>query len=95
MKLRPRLLPPQNYAREIMELFTIGLCRLNSDGTQVRDPSTGQCMQTYDNDAIMTFARAWTGFYPPAARGNIEAVTGDGAVNRIDPMRIDATWRDA
>ena len=66
-----------------MELFTIGLCRLNSDGTQVRDPSTGQCMQTYDNDAIMTFARAWTGFYPPAARGNIEAVTGDGAVNRV------------
>ena len=40
-----------------MELFTIGLCRLNMDGTQQRDNQTGLCDQTYDNDDVRACAR--------------------------------------
>jgi len=39
-----------NYAREIMQLFTIGLYQLNDDGTPVLDPLTGKPFETYDNE---------------------------------------------
>ena len=42
----------------------------------------------------MDFARAWTGFDRQAFRGNIEAVKGYTGGNWIDPMSIDADWRD-
>ena len=45
-----------------MQLFTIGLIRLNMDGSPVRDPDTGMPLPTYNNDHIMNYAKAWTGF---------------------------------
>lgn len=48
--------PDENYAREIMQLFTIGLVPLNADGT----PSTAGG-ETYDNDDITGLARVFTG----------------------------------
>lgn len=51
--------PDENYAREIMQLFTIGLYKLKKTG-QV-DMKNGVPIPTYSNDDIQTFARGWTG----------------------------------
>jgi len=52
--------PDENYAREIMQLFTIGLYELNQDGTQVLD-GNGDPIPTYDQEDIQEFAKVFTG----------------------------------
>lgn len=54
------IFPDENYAREIMQLFSIGLWELNQDGTRKLD-SLGQAIPTYDNGDISQFARVFTG----------------------------------
>lgn len=53
--------PDENYAREVMQLFSIGLYELNEDGTLVKDVE-GNLVPTYDNEDIKAFARVFTGF---------------------------------
>ena len=53
--------PDENYAREIMQLFTIGLYELNDDGTLKRD-SNGEPIETYTQDDITNLARVFTGY---------------------------------
>ena len=53
--------PDENFAREIMQLFTIGLFELNMDGTYKLD-SEGQAIPTYSNEDIVQLARVFTGF---------------------------------
>ena len=52
--------PDENYAREIMQLFTIGLYKLNIDGSKQLD-GNGDPIPTYDNDDIKEFAKVFTG----------------------------------
>ncbi len=52
--------PDENYAREAMQLFSIGLYELNLDGTRKLD-SFGQDIPTYGQDEIKEFAKIWTG----------------------------------
>lgn len=52
--------PDENFAREIMQLFSIGLFELNSDGTREKD-AQGRDIATYDNETITHFARVFTG----------------------------------
>ncbi len=52
--------PDENYAREIMQLFSIGLWELNQDGT--RKLVNGNPVPTYTNADITQFARVFTGF---------------------------------
>ncbi|MFM2394356.1 MAG: hypothetical protein RLZZ546_2338 [Bacteroidota bacterium] len=52
--------PDQNYAREIMQLFTIGLYELNNDGSRKKD-SEGKDIPTYDNEDIAELAKVFTG----------------------------------
>lgn len=52
--------PDENFAREIMQLFTIGLWQLNQDGSHKLD-ATGQPIPTYDNGTITEMARVFTG----------------------------------
>jgi hypothetical protein len=85
--------PDENYAREIMQLFAIGLWKLNNDGTQVLDNS-GAPIATYTNDDILTFARLWTGFLNQASRSNIESPFGKGDGNYVDYMAMNPAWRD-
>ena len=54
--------PDENYARELMQLFTIGLVKLNIDGTPQLDGS-GQPINTYDQDIIKGFAHVFTGWH--------------------------------
>ena len=55
------LLPDENYAREIMQLFSIGLYRLLETGEFERD-GDGNTIETYTNEDIKQFARVFTGF---------------------------------
>ena len=58
--------PNENYAREVMQLFSIGLAQLNPDGTPQVDGS-GNPIPTYTQDTIEGFAHVFTGWsYPPA-----------------------------
>ena len=54
-----------------MQLFSIGLVKLNLDGTPRRDDA-GRTMDTYTNDDIVTFSRAWTGHDLQPPRVNVE-----------------------
>jgi len=89
-----RLYPDENFAREIMQLFTIGLWKLHRNGTQVLD-ANGDPISTYDNEDIMTFARSWTGFERNKPRANLESDwdTEYWASNFIDPMFLPAKDR--
>jgi uncharacterized protein (DUF1800 family) len=53
--------PDENYAREVMQLFTVGLYQLNPDGTQKLD-LTGQPIPTYSNNDVLGLAKVFTGF---------------------------------
>ncbi|MEO7433009.1 MAG: DUF1800 family protein [Dokdonella sp.] len=52
--------PDENYAREIMQLFSVGLVQLAPDGTPLL--SNGQPIPTYDQDTIRGFANVFTGW---------------------------------
>jgi len=52
--------PDENYAREIMQLFTIGLWELNPNGIR-RVDSTGAYIPTYDQTDIDEYAQVFTG----------------------------------
>ncbi len=54
-------LPDENYAREVMQLFSIGLHELNLDGTVKRN-ATGQPIETYTADDVSHLARVFTGY---------------------------------
>jgi uncharacterized protein (DUF1800 family) len=53
--------PDENFAREIMQLFTIGLHELNADGSLKRN-SRGEPVETYDNQDVMALAKVFTGW---------------------------------
>ena len=55
-----RTFPDENFAREVMQLFSIGLWMLNPDGTRMLD-GQGQPIPTYSNADITEFARVFTG----------------------------------
>ena len=53
--------PDENYAREIMQLFSIGLYELNLDGT-VKTNAQGNPIETYVQSDITNLARVFTGY---------------------------------
>ncbi len=61
--------PDENYAREVMQLFSIGLWRLNPDGTRTTN-SSGEPIPSYDQDDILGLARVLTGFSVPEINGD-------------------------
>lgn len=54
--------PNENYARELLQLFSIGPCELNIDGSL----KTGDCVETYSNEIVRNYAFALTGWTFPA-----------------------------
>ncbi|MBL0140837.1 MAG: DUF1800 domain-containing protein [Betaproteobacteria bacterium] len=60
--------PNENYAREVLQLFSIGLWKLNADGT-LRLNAAGKPEPTYDLDEIEGFARIFTGWTYPTLPG--------------------------
>jgi uncharacterized protein (DUF1800 family) len=54
-------LPDENYAREVLQLFSIGLYQLNPDGSEQRD-ANGNRLETYTQSDISNLARVFTGY---------------------------------
>jgi uncharacterized protein (DUF1800 family) len=79
-------IPDENYARESMQLFTIGLYELNTDGTQKLDTS-GNPIPTYTQADVSAGARVWTGY--------TYANTDNTTPNRMQlPMIINAAQHE-
>ncbi len=78
--------PDENYAREIMQLFTIGLYELNNDGTKKLDDQ-GRWIPTYDTDDIRGLAKVFTGLSGSKWRNpnNESPVKFGKKFNRYDP----------
>lgn len=72
--------PNENYAREILQLFSIGTFKLNLDGTQQLDAG-GVPIPTYGQDEVNNFARVFTGWRLDPARQ-----LPTGTLNYLDPM---------
>ncbi len=60
--------PNENYAREIMQLFSVGTDLLNADGTRQLD-ATGKAIPTYQLAEIKGFSRVFTGWTYPTVAG--------------------------
>jgi uncharacterized protein (DUF1800 family) len=59
----PNTPPNENFGREIMQLYSVGVNTLNSDGSIVGDPNNpGQPLPTYTEQDVKTMALALTGF---------------------------------
>jgi uncharacterized protein (DUF1800 family) len=79
--------PDENYAREVMQLMTIGLYQLNPDGTQRLD-GQGRPIPTYTADDISGLAKVFTGYsyYSPTPSNNTFAGRNLTADARIRAM---------
>lgn len=72
--------PDENYAREIMQLFSIGLVELNQDGTPKLDKN-GQPIPTYTQEDIENYARVFTGWnYPNTTKETWWRTTYNGGI---------------
>ncbi len=68
-------IPNENYAREILQLFSIGLLRLHPDGSAVLS-NAGLPVNTYEQDNVVGFAHTFTGWnYPGTSSNKITAMT--------------------
>lgn len=57
-----QIFPDENYAREIMQLFTIGLYKVKDISGEFARDAEGNLIPTYDNEDIKTMARVFTGY---------------------------------
>jgi len=92
--------PDENYAREVMQLFSIGLYELNIDGTRKKDID-GNDIPTYNNDDIKEMAKIFTGLAPGSADPRMPHVTWDAhfgmsfyAANKTEPLIMYEEWHD-
>ncbi len=67
-------IPDENYARELMQLFTIGLTMLNMDGSPVL--SEGNPVPSYSQADVSQGARVWTGYTYASADNSTPARMG-------------------
>lgn len=79
--------PNENYAREILQLFSVGLDELNLDGTPKLD-AAGRRIPVYDQDDVTNFARVFTGWNLAAAKTTVVNGTSYQVLNYQDPMIV-------
>ncbi len=91
--------PDENFGREVMQLFSIGLYELNTNGT-VRTNGSGQPIETYTNDDVTGIAKVFTGYdldftnvtLHPNPSGSEWQIAGHTVTSQ--PMTADASrWR--
>ncbi len=82
--------PDENFAREVMQLFTIGVNQLNPDGTRVLD-AAGNPLETYTNEDVTGIAKVFTGWSWAGPDTDAARFNGGGSPaypNRsIEPMQ--------
>ena len=84
-------MPDENFAREVMQLFTIGLYELNTDGSPKLNGS-GQPVETYTNDDVMAMSKVFTGWswaYPDAQLTEQNFRFGNPDLSAAGDQRID------
>lgn len=79
--------PNENYAREVLQLFTIGPDRLNIDGTFQLD-SEGKRLPAYDQTTITNFARVFTGWGRAPAKTTVIGGISYSVANYVDPLIV-------
>jgi uncharacterized protein (DUF1800 family) len=84
--------PNQNYARELMQLFSIGVNQLNMDGSAVKD-ATGATVPSYTETDVSNVARALTGW--TYARLNGAAITDNNQLDYSSPMIVNTAIYDS
>jgi uncharacterized protein (DUF1800 family) len=62
-------IPNENYARELMQLFTLGLYELNPDGSR-KTTADGRPIEAYDEEMVRGFSKAFTGWAWAGNRAN-------------------------
>ncbi len=85
------LFPDENYAREVMQLFTIGLYKLAEDGEQLDLDSDGEPDPTYTQFEIGELAKVFTGLGYNSSGGT----TGSGAFNGTVRFQFPMTMSNA
>ena len=75
----------ENFARENMQLFTLGLYELNQDGTQQLDGS-GNPIPSYTQAQVQAFAKAYTGWTYASATGGTPTKFPNSTANYAYPM---------
>ncbi|MEW7848012.1 DUF1800 domain-containing protein [Massilia aurea] len=80
----PWCAPNENYARELLQLFAIGVVELNIDGTLRRD-AAGKPVETYTQKDVEELARALTGW---SVNGNFDRTD----FRRYDGELVPDTW---
>jgi uncharacterized protein (DUF1800 family) len=83
----------ENYAREVMQLFTIGLNQLQPDGTLKLD-SAGLPIPTYDQTTITQMAKVFTGFAFQSANPNQNSFFRGAAADYLHPMMLYPAFHD-
>ena len=83
----------ENYARENMQLFTMGLNKLNQDGTEQLD-STGAPIPSYTEAQVEAFARAYTGWTLANADGSTVTKFPNNSGDYSDPMAAVDKYHD-
>ncbi len=78
--------PNENYAREVLQLFSIGLDLLNADGTPVLDASQNR-VPAFNEAQVKALARVFTGW-------NLAAAPATGVPNYKDPMVLNENNHD-
>lgn len=78
--------PNENYPREVLQLFSIGLAKLNLDGSQQLD-GQGKPIPTYNEDVVKGFAKAFSGW----SFGGLDNTKSKTFHNHDD--NIEAYWR--
>lgn len=81
--------PDENFAREVMQLFSIGLYELNPDGSRKLD-NDGRPIATYGNTEIREFAKIFTGL----SYGGPGAFFGRQLPNFTTPMQMFDTFHE-
>lgn len=79
--------PNENYAREIMQLFSIGTDVLNQDGTPVLD-AQGNRVPSYDQTTIANLARIFTGWDLGPNKTTVINGVSTSVTNYLDPMPL-------
>jgi len=82
-----RVAPNENYAREIMQLFSIGVDTLNQDGTPVLD-AQGNRVPSYSESTIQNLARVFTGWQITNTNVTINGTLVNGVPDYITPMPL-------
>lgn len=82
--------PDENYGREVMQLFSIGLHQRNADGTPTLD-ANGHTIPTYDQDTVAAMARVFTGW---TYAGQTTSTFGRSDVRSYAPMECHPEFHD-